>query len=91
MATKMIKNQIAPEGFVFVNEGNLEAMAENISKISQAVQRMTGPGKLNRRGLITLIKEATRSSKVVDEREIIRVLDALSELENKFMTPKSKK
>lgn len=88
---KEIKGQKAPEGFVFVNEGSLEELADNIKNISNAVKKFSGPGKLNRAALVTLIKEATRyqPGNIVQEKEVAKVLTALSELEKRFIQPKT--
>lgn len=83
---KYVNNQKAPEGYVFVKEGSLDEMADNIKSISTAVKRFHAPGRLNRDALTVLIKEATRyTGNVIQEKDIDRVLIALSQLENRFI------
>lgn len=90
MATKTAKGVKAPEGRVFVREDSLEAMADNIQSISKAVQQFYGPGKLNKHALILLIREGTRFfGNVVAEKDVEKVLNSLTALEKRFVTPKS--
>jgi len=88
---KSVKDIVAPEGYVFVKEGSLQEMADNIKQISSAVNRFHGPGKLNRSGLSILIREGTRSTgPVIDIKEINRVLDSLAALEKRYIVPEAK-
>lgn len=82
------KNEI-PEGKALVDADSLEAMADNIAKISKAVASLKGPGKLNRRAMILLIRERSKAyGPVVTEKAVGQVLDSLETLEHAFVTPR---
>lgn len=88
---KKIKDQIAPEGFVFIREGSIETLADNIQQISSAVKRWDTIGKINRKALVLLIKEGTKSyGTVVDEKDVSKVLDSLASLEDRLINRKKK-
>lgn len=75
----MAKKQKEPVELVQVPKASIEAMADNIAAIAKAAREMER--HLTRRALVVLINDQTGGVRGVSKESIIKVLDALQNLD----------
>lgn len=75
----MTKKQKEPVELVQVPKASIEAMADNIAAIAKAAREMER--HLTRRALVVLVNDQTGGVRGVSKDSIIKVLDALQNLD----------
>lgn len=75
----MSKKQKEPVEMVEVPKASIEAMADNIASIAKAAREMER--HLTRRALVVLLNDQTGGVRGVSKENIIKVLDALQNLD----------